>query len=213
MLHPSSNLPHQHFYPSPPSTMSSLTNLQQGCLDAYAAACNLMPPDLLRAFILIGGAATIAQGSPERKTEDINIAVSPDALVAFVSLADNRRGGFARHNDESFTWDVTAQGKVSFQIPIELLLIPGPFVPRSLSVDKFRSGFVATIQELVRLRMSSLVGRGDDKDYRDLQLLLPMAETRGILLPDIVDEEEFGDMMAAVELVGADCYGGMFVSI
>lgn len=202
-------------HPSPPtSIMSSLLSpLQQGCLDAYAAACNLMPPDPLHAFILIGGAATIAQGAPERRTKDVNIAVSLEALVFFWSVADNRRGGFCRNaSDESFTWDVMVQGTVSFQVGIELAQMPGSFVSRSLSGDRFRSGFVATISELVRLRASTLVGRGDEVDYTDFGLLLRMAVARGVVLP-YMDEEELGVLMEAVEMMRGDMFGCLFIRI
>ena len=156
-------------------TMSSLLPIQQACLNAYAAACALIPHDLRHAVIWIGGAGTIAHGAPDRKTEDTDIAVSQKCLELLEDAVDNRRGGFHRDADGSIRWDERGpSGQVEFSIPVELLLLGGPFVPWIPSVVSFREGYVAALPELVRLRAETLIGRGGEKDYMDLKLLLPM---------------------------------------
>lgn len=160
----------------------------QLCLNAYAAACDLMPPDLLRAFILIGGAATIAQGSPDRTTEDANIAASEPALAAFWSLTQARRGGFqCDAMDESITWD--SGDKDCSPVKVEILQMPGPYVSHVLSVDKFRSGYVATIPELVRMRAFSVVDRGLRQDFKDFRYLVDTATKQRLIMPSLSDED------------------------
>lgn len=73
--------------------------------------------------------------------------------------------------------------------------MPGSHVSHTLSVDRFRSGFVATMSELVRLRAFSVVDRGDRKDFRDFRILVDMATTQRLIMPSLSD----GDLGVLVD--------------
>lgn len=55
---------------------------------------------LRQAPILFGGAATIAHGELRRKTKDVDIIVSKEALSFLEDAIANRRGGFHKDCDE-----------------------------------------------------------------------------------------------------------------
>lgn len=193
--------------------MSGLSRFQQGCLDAYAAACSLIPSDLRHAFILIGGAATVFHWAREREPKDVDIAACSAAHVLLWEAAGNRREGFCLNDtDGSITWDVPVRDSSPFRVNIEVLELPGEFIPFTPSVCAFRNGFVATLPELVRLRASILVERSDKTDYTDLKLLLNMTKERRLVVSD-VGHEELGVLLEAVGMLGGDEFGGHLVSI
>jgi hypothetical protein len=72
--------------------------------------------------------------------------------------------------------------------------------------------FVATLPELVRLRASTLVARGDEQDYFDFERLLFMARQRGLKLPKIV-EEELELLVKAVEMLEIEDADVSFMNI
>jgi hypothetical protein len=83
-------------------------------------------------------------------------------------------------------------------VTVELILIGGPFVPSIPETVPYGNGFLATLPELVRLRAATLVGRGDDQDYKDFYFFLcMMSKGRRLRLPHI-GEEELELMMEAV---------------
>ena len=88
----------------PPPTPSTLLPLQQAVLNAFYAACDLLPRNLRQSVTLIGGAATIAHGMVSRKTEDADILVSVTALAILDNAIDSRRGGFHKDSDETIRW-------------------------------------------------------------------------------------------------------------
>ena len=181
--------------------MSSLTPLQQAFLNAYAAACAELPRDLRRSLILIGGAASIAHGMSDRKTEDADILVSSESLAFLDDAIVNRRGGFHKDMDGVNKWDQLApDGECLFNVPVEPVLIDGPFVPRIPDVVGFGDGFIATLPELVRFRAKTLVARGNVEGYFDFRRLLPMTSQQGLKLPHI-DEEELETMVEAVGML------------
>ncbi|MCJ1409369.1 hypothetical protein MMC19_003449 [Ptychographa xylographoides] len=166
-------------------------------LDSYVAACAYIATTLRHTYILIGGAAMTAHRAP-RNTEDVDIAVSLQALEPFVQAAISGRGGFRRYPDGTITWD-----SGQFFKTVECLVLEGSFVPWVPEMVGFREGYVATLPELVRLRALTLADRGATADKRDPKLLLEMCASRSEHLPD-VDEEELGvllEAMAAVEEV------------
>lgn len=63
----------------------------------------------------------------------------------------------------------------------------------------FGQGYVATLSELVRLRASTLIERGDESDHIDFALLLSTASKRKVQLP-YLGEEEAKLMIEAVEM-------------
>jgi hypothetical protein len=122
--------------------MSSLSPHQQAFLDAYAAACAEVPEDLHRSVILIGGAVSIAHGMSDRKTHDINILVSVEALAFLDDAIANKRRGFHRDTDGVNKWNkLDAGGNHEFEVQLEFIQIGGPFAPRVPDVVKYGNGF------------------------------------------------------------------------
>jgi hypothetical protein len=176
------------------------TPLQQAYLDAYAAACALVPRNLRHSVILFGGAASIAHGILDRKAKDVDILVGVEALAILDDAIDNQREGFHRDYDGTIKWDKCDSQQVKlFEVPVELVEIGGPFVPRYPQVVGFGEGYVATLTELVRLRASTLVARGDLSDHIDFYLLLSLASKQRAQLPPL-GEEELELMIEAVEM-------------
>ena len=138
-----------------------ITPLQQAYLDAYTAACALVPRNLRQTVILFGGAASIAHGILDRKAKDVDILVGVEALAILDDAIINMREGFHRDCDGAIKWDkCDSQQTKLFEVTVELVEIGGPFVPRVPEVVGFGEGYVATLAELVRLRASTLVERG-----------------------------------------------------
>ncbi|OCL08745.1 hypothetical protein AOQ84DRAFT_388627 [Glonium stellatum] len=158
-----------------------ITPLQQAYLDAYAAACELVPRNLRRTVILFGGAASIAHGILDRKAKDVDILVGVEALAILDDAIINQREGFHRDSDGTIKWDKCDSQQIKlFEVTVELVELGGPFVPRFPEVVGFGEGYVATLPELVRLRASTLVGRGDASDHIDFVLLLSEARQQNI---------------------------------
>ena len=105
---------------------SSILPIHQAVLDAHAAARAIVPSDLHRAVILIGGAAALYRGVPGANTQDADIACSPQAMVLLVEAAENRRGGFRRDPDGEVKWEHTRLG---FLVKVDFLLMPGECMP------------------------------------------------------------------------------------
>lgn len=170
--------------------MSSLSPLHQALVNAYHAVCAEVPRHLRRSLILIGGAASIVHGMPDRKTDDADITVSTESLAFLEDAAANKRGGFHRDTDGAIKWNERDHlGRFSFSVDIEYVLLGGPFVPRAPEVVGFGDWFVATFPELLWLRAVTLVTRGKDSDYTDFRLILPMMCQRGLKLSHIEKEE------------------------
>lgn len=191
---------------------SSLTPFQRALKDAYFAACDLLPRDLHRSAILIGGAASIVHGMASRKTDDVDIVVTTQALAILNDAIDNRQGGFHKDSDESIMWSKRDGLDHLFYVRVELIEIEGPFVPRIPSVVSFGKGCVASLPELVRLRCETLVARGGEHDFEDLRLLLPMVRQKGLKLPHI-EEEEMGVLVEAVGMLEDEGSEVIFIDI
>ncbi|KAH8590106.1 hypothetical protein B0O99DRAFT_599368 [Bisporella sp. PMI_857] len=166
-----------------------ITPLQQAYLDAYAAACALVPRNLRQTLILFWWCPN-----------DVDILVGIEVLAILDDAIINKREGFHRDHDGTIKWDKCDSKKNKlFEVIVELVEIGGPFVPRIPEVVGFGEGYVATLPELVRLRASTLVERGDESDYIDFVLLVSSASKRRIKLPHL-GEEELKSMIEAVEM-------------
>ncbi|KAF7922662.1 hypothetical protein BELL_0576g00070 [Botrytis elliptica] len=191
-----------------------ITPIQQAYLDAYAAACAIVPHNLRQTVILFGGAASIAHGILDRKAKDVDILVGVEALAILDDAIINMREGFHRDTDGTIKWDKldSANNKL-FEVTVELVELGGPFVPRVPEVVSFGEGYVVTLTELVRLRASTLVNRGDEPDYIDFRLLLFKAANMGLTLPPL-EEEEVKSMIEAVEMYeGSQDVERMFMDV
>jgi hypothetical protein len=177
-----------------------ITPLQQAYLDAYNAACAIVPHNLRHSVILSGGAASIAHGILDRKAKDVDILVSVEALAILDDAIINMREGFHRDSDGTIKWDKRDLHQVKlFEVTVELVELGGPFVPRIPEVVGFGEGYVVTLPELVRLRADTLVGRGDASDHIDYFLTLSLAAKQKVVLHHL-GEEEMKSMIEAVEM-------------
>jgi hypothetical protein len=180
--------------------LRQITPLQQAYLDAYTAASALVPRNLRQTVILFGGAASIAHGILDRKVKDVDILVGVEALAILDDAIISLREGFHRDCDGTIKWDkCDSQQNKLFEVKVELVEIGGPFVPQVPEVVGFGEGYVATLAELVRLRASTLVERGDASDHIDFVLLLSLARERKEKLPHL-GEDEMKSMIEAVEM-------------
>ncbi|CZS93845.1 uncharacterized protein RAG0_03951 [Rhynchosporium agropyri] len=151
-------------------------------------------------FILFGGAASIAHGILERKPKDVDILVGVEALAVLDDAIINLREGFHRDCDGTIKWDkCDLQNNKLFEVTIELVKLGGPFIPRIPEAVGFGEGYIATLSELVRLWASTLVGRGDESDFIDFELLLSHVHRRQVKLQDL-EGEELDSMIEAVEM-------------
>ncbi|KAH9221091.1 hypothetical protein DL95DRAFT_455872 [Leptodontidium sp. 2 PMI_412] len=153
-----------------------------------------------QAFILFGGTASIAHGILEQKPKDVDILVGVEALAILDDAIINMREGFHRDCDGTIKWDkCDLDNNKLFEVTVELVELGGPFVPRIPEAVGFREGYVATLSELVRLRASTLVGRSDESDYIDFEIILSHAHRRHARLQHL-GEEELESMIEAVKM-------------
>lgn len=145
--------------PSPAMSFADLLPRQQAVLAAHAAACDLVPPHLRRAVILIGGAAALYYRVPGVDTKDTDIACSVQALAFVDEAAANNEGDFRKDPFGVVKWGMSRFG---FETEVDFVEMPGECVPRLLSVvaREDGKGFVATLTELVRLRCETCMSRG-----------------------------------------------------
>lgn len=166
-------------------------------LECYAAASRLVPLEFRRSFVLVGFAAAIAHGIDYRRTEDVDIATSPEAGWAFEQAVIRQEGGFRRTTDGGNRYECS----FGFGVTVELLELGGPFIPRFTDVNAYGNGFIAPLRDLARFRAATVVGRGKDKDLNDFRKLLTRMGGEKMRF-DHLSEEEMEDLVAAVEELG-----------
>lgn len=170
----------------------------EAVLECVRSAFALIPENLRRGFVLVGAVATIAHGL-ERRTEDADFAVTPEAGWAFQEAARQHRGGFSISGGHEIVY-VASQG---FNVGVELLELGGPFVRRIDALEPFYDGFVASVADLARLRATTCMGRGEDKDFEDLSRLLELMTSSGAQFGHL-DEDEMRDLFIAAEELSSD---------
>jgi hypothetical protein len=163
---------------------TSTSSLPLQCSDKSLLFNKRISTPTLPPVILFGGAASIVHGILDRKAKDVDILVGVEALAILDDAIINMWEGFHRDCDGTIKWDkCDPQQNKLFEVTVELVEIGGPFVPRVPEVVGFGEGYVATLAELVRLRASTLVERGDASDHIDFVLLLSLARQRKVKLP------------------------------
>lgn len=172
-------------------------------LEAFGAAVALLPLNLRNGLVLIGGTSLLSVGG-NRKTEDVDVAVTAPALHAFYTAALNDPRFKKSPMD---TWEYAASNGIT--VTFEFLEQGGGFAPtiraaRELIVG---GGVRAGLGELALMKAKTWLARGEDRDLTDFKFLLTkmeeMGESFGVLLPG--DEEEIGYLEAltsAGEVVG-----------
>jgi hypothetical protein len=92
-------------------------------LEAFHAAIALIPLNLKKGLILVGGTALLSLGG-NRKTRDVDSAVTTPSLHAFFTAAAND-SRFSKDNMD--TWEYTSTSGII--VPFEFLSQGGGFVP------------------------------------------------------------------------------------
>src|SRR5437762_13723502 len=95
--------------------------------ETFASAVELLPPALREKFVLIGGTSMLSLGST-RKTEDVDIVVTAEALNAFEEAAalDSRFSVDAVH---SWTYAGSTPETEGIFVRIDILAMGGGFLP------------------------------------------------------------------------------------
>lgn len=105
--------------------MASIPQWQCSLIEAMTAASELISEDTRKDFVVIGGAALVQHVSI-RKTQDVDIAITPETLWEFYEHATSDPQ-FSLHLDGN--WVYTCQ-EIDVQVPMEFLSIGGDFVPK-----------------------------------------------------------------------------------
>jgi hypothetical protein len=166
--------------------------------EAYAAVIEQIPVNLRHQCILIGGAALITIGR-ERHTDDVDFAISPEALHAFFERAKGDRR-FTQNPDETWTYTCQANG---INVEVEFLLAGGGFVPTVKLYHAEGEGFCAGLEELARMKAAAVCGRGDLTDHQDMKWILTrMIEARKDFGQVELTEEDRENLTEAAEELG-----------
>jgi hypothetical protein len=164
----------------------------------YQEATRLVPVELRRQFILIGGTASIAHSS-RRWTEDVDVAAS---LEAHNSLLEAIRQG-ARNFKVDSTSTIVFDSRQGFTVNLESLELGGSFIETVAAIEPFHEGFVASLSDLLVFRAVTVVDRGDNRDWEDFYWLLESMAKTGSLLMERVDgwdEEVWTELVAKLTL-------------
>jgi Nucleotidyl transferase AbiEii toxin, Type IV TA system len=169
-------------------------NLKAVLLEAFAAATELLPPTLREKFVLIGGTSMLSLGG-SRKTEDVDIAVTAEALDAFqeAAILDPR---FSQDAMLSWTYTGNTPETRGITVTLEFLAMGGGFVPeiraaRPIALGGFRAG----LAELIVMKARTLDSRDEARDARDLRFLLEKMEGSDENFRDVELEEEDQEIM------------------
>ena len=107
------------------STIPIAPNEKAAKLEAFHAALEIIPEEYRGSFVLVGGASLgpLTLGG-NRKTADVDIAVTAEALHAFFEAAENDPR-FSK--DFSDNWEY--KSSLDTTVPFEFLIQGGGFVP------------------------------------------------------------------------------------
>ena len=165
--------------------------LKAALLEAFSAAVALLPPNLRSGMILVGGTSLLSVGG-DRKTEDVDVAVTIEALHAFFAAA-SQDPRFQKVGVD--TWEYTSSNEIT--VPFEFLDQGGGFVPVIKAAREIAAGgpMRAGLGELAIMKARTSLDREEVKDMEDFKFLInkmeETGETFGELLPG--EEGEMGD--------------------
>jgi len=178
--------------------------MKAAILETFHSAVSLIPEDLRGGFVLVGGAALLMIGG-NRKTEDIDFAVTAPALHAFFEAAAND-SRFKKGPSDNWEY----QSSNDLIVPIEFLSQGGGFAPFIRVTNEVGSngGVRAGLGELALMKAKTWLGRGEEKDLKDFRFLLTKMEKEGENFKDMVlvpasEDEELGDVKV-LTTVGKD---------
>jgi hypothetical protein len=162
--------------PRPDKTISPAQ--KAALLECFQAATTLVPVALRPQFILVGGTASIAHSS-RLWTDDVDVAASAEAIIAFRQAMAREGSSFKISPCETNDFD----SRQSFRVSLELLQLGGDFVESIAAVETCLDGFVASLADLIWNRAETVIGRGEIGDVADLRFLLEEAARLGMLIP------------------------------
>jgi len=179
--------------------------MKAAILETFHSAVSLIPEDLRGGFVLVGGGALLMIGG-NRKTEDIDFAVTAPALHAFFEAAAND-SRFKKGPSDN--WEYESSNDLI--VPIEFLSQGGGFAPLIRVTKEVGSngGVRAGLGELALMKAKSWLGRGEEKDLNDFRFLLTKMDEEGenfkdmVFVPASENEEELGDVKV-LTTVGKD---------
>ena len=166
--------------------------------EAFDAVVTLLPTSLRTQLILIGGTSLIILGN-DRRTEDVDFAVSTAALNAFVEAA-SMDARFSKGSIEDWHYTCVEEGANGLSVQIEFLEIGGGFVPDIRVVKAAGQGFRAGVGELVCMKVSAYASRGEENDLEDFRFLLDkVKETGEGFEGQLIEEEYWEDIQMTLE--------------
>ena len=177
-------------------------------LEALDSTVSLVPEDLRGDFVLVGGGALLTLGG-NRRTADVDFAVTGPALHAFFEAAANDsrfKKGLLDNWEYQSTNDIT--------VPLEFLAQGKDFAPAIRGAKAFGSngGVRAGLGELALMKAKTWLGRGEDYDLTDFRFLIAKMDEEGENFKDMVlapgDGEELGDVesLTTVGKAAGGCY-------
>jgi len=172
-------------------------------LEAYAATVSLLPPNLQAEFPVVGGTSLLIVGS-NRRTEDVDFAVSAAALHAFTEAASNDPR-FSEGAVADWTYTCQGTGINDVTVSLEFLQMDGGFAPNIRVVKPVvGGGYRAGLGELARMKANTYMSRGGARDLEDFVFLLEKMEGTAEGFEGVELEEEDLENM---EATAADCEG------
>jgi hypothetical protein len=162
--------------------------MKAALLEAFTAAAGLLPPTLQEKFVLVGGTSMLALGG-SRKTMDVDIVVTAEALNAFQEAAtlDPR---FSQGTMCTWYYTSTTPGIEDVSVAIEFLAMGGGFAPVIRAARPALGGFRAGLGELILMKAQALDSRAEERDREDLRFLLDKMEASEETFAGVEMEDE-----------------------
>ena len=119
--------------------------LRGALIECFRAATRVVRPELRRQIVLVGGAASIAH-SWVLKTEDVDVAAPPDAIIQIWEAVLAGALNFSLESDGKIAFDAP-QG---IRVRIDLIQIGNGCIERIHVAKPFFEGSVASLSDLLR---------------------------------------------------------------
>ncbi|VUC21460.1 unnamed protein product [Clonostachys rosea] len=145
--------------------------LREGLMECFEAVVALAPPEQRSQLVL--------------RTEDIDIAAPASVISVVLNAIIDGTAGFTLESDAKVAYDCIA----GFRIRVDFLEIGAGIIDQIHGIQPLGNGSVASLADLMLLRATTVIYRGDDGDIWDLQWLFSEVARSGVLLPPIGEEE------------------------
>ncbi len=148
-----------------------MSNLRRILTEAMDAASRFIPPDERKHFYVVGGAALVRYGSP-RKTEDVDIVVTPETLNKFFEEAGKDRR-FRRYPDDSWCYICEGEGIEDVETHFDFLAAGGEFAPARLhGLRTFPGAALASLADIAVMKANAYSSRNKQQDLEDMMFAL-----------------------------------------